>query len=509
MGNAAIQLEFNKRFDAPAPDVLLAYQQRWVADKSQVKVADKSRRIGLTWAEAADDVLLAATSGITGMDVFYLGYNQEMAREYIDTCALWAKFYGKAASEVEETIWVDSDENGDKSILTFRIRFGSGYEILALSSSPSNLRGRQGRVVIDEAAFHPNLAEVIKAAMALLMWGGDVRIISTHNGEDNPFNQLIQDARAGKLPYSVHRITLDDALDDGLYERICLIRGIEWTAAGQTEWRAKLIATYGDGADEELFCIPSKSGGAYLIRTVIEACMDPAIPVLRWAPPAADFVDWPDEGRYREMRDWLQGELLPVMTGLDRKPSWFGEDFGRFIDLTVIAPIQEALHLTYVTPFILELRDCPFTQQEQALFFLGDRLPRFSGGALDAGGNGSFLAERARQHWSPDIIEQLSLADSFCLEAYPRLKSLLEDKSLAIPRDDFILDDLRAVKTMRGVPRVPRDDRTKSKDGGKRHGDAAVAMALAVWATNKFEAGGEVEYIPARSSNRKFDKGAW
>lgn len=509
MGQAAIQLEFNKRFDAPAPDVLLAYQQRWVADRAQVKMADKSRRIGLTWAEAADDVLLAATAGIDGMDVFYLGYNQEMAREYIDTCAWWAKFYGKAASVVEETIWIDSDEEGDKSILTYRIRFGSGYEILALSSSPSNLRGRQGRVVIDEAAFHPNLQEVVKAAMALLMWGGDVRIISTHNGEDNYFNQLLQDARAGKLPYSVHRITLDDALDEGLYERICLIRGIEWSREAQEGWRAELIATYGDGADEELFCVPSKSGGAYLIRTLIEACMDPAIPVLRWAPPAGDFVDWSDEARYREMRDWLQGELLPILVGLPVKPSWFGQDFGRYIDLSVFWPIQEALNLTYHTPFVFEMRDCPFSQQEQALFFIGDRLPRFSGGALDAGGNGSFLAERARQHWSPDIIEQLTLSDSWCLEAYPRLRSLLEDKTFDMPLDDFILDDFRSVKVVRGVPRVPRDDRTRSKDGGKRHGDAAVAGAIAVWSTNKFEAGGEVEYIPARTTNRKFEKGAW
>lgn len=32
-----------------------------MADKSQLKVAEKSRRIGLTWAEAADDVLIAAS----------------------------------------------------------------------------------------------------------------------------------------------------------------------------------------------------------------------------------------------------------------------------------------------------------------------------------------------------------------------------------------------------------------------------------------------------------------
>jgi hypothetical protein len=59
-------------------------------------------------------------------------------------------------------------------------------------------------VIIDEAAFHEQLGELIKAAMALLMWGGQVHIISTHNGADNPFNELIQDIRAKKRPYSLH-----------------------------------------------------------------------------------------------------------------------------------------------------------------------------------------------------------------------------------------------------------------------------------------------------------------
>ncbi|WP_237172077.1 hypothetical protein [Pandoraea norimbergensis] len=36
-----------------APPVLMAYQQSWVADKSPLKVIEKSRRTGLTWGEAA------------------------------------------------------------------------------------------------------------------------------------------------------------------------------------------------------------------------------------------------------------------------------------------------------------------------------------------------------------------------------------------------------------------------------------------------------------------------
>ena len=82
--------------------VLLGYQKAWVEDKSPVKVWEKSRRIGATWAEAADDALKTATEN--GMDVFYIGYNKDMAREFIDECASWLRHYQSAASEIEEFI---------------------------------------------------------------------------------------------------------------------------------------------------------------------------------------------------------------------------------------------------------------------------------------------------------------------------------------------------------------------------------------------------------------------
>ena len=70
-------------------------------------------------------------------------------------------------------------------ILAYRIRFASGHKIVALSSRPSNLRGKDGCAVIDEAAFHEDLPGLLKAALAFTMWGGLVRIISTHNGAHN------------------------------------------------------------------------------------------------------------------------------------------------------------------------------------------------------------------------------------------------------------------------------------------------------------------------------------
>lgn len=98
MRKAADDAKYSSRLRTPG--VFLAYQQEWAKDQSQVKIAEKSRRIGLTWAEAADDVLLAASTN--GMDVWYIGYNKDMAIEFILDCAQWTAHFGEAADQIEE-----------------------------------------------------------------------------------------------------------------------------------------------------------------------------------------------------------------------------------------------------------------------------------------------------------------------------------------------------------------------------------------------------------------------
>lgn len=240
----------------------MPYQARWGADKSRVRVIEKSRRVGISWASAAIAALNAAKR--KGRDRYYVGYNREMAEQFIEDVAWWAKAYQLVTSTIEQEVLHDDD----KDILVYRVRFASGYKVQALSSKPSNLRAKKGDITIDEFAFHEQPDELLKAALATLMWGYNVEVISTHNGVGNHFNQLCTDIRAGKLDYSLHQVTLDDAIADGLYKRICLINNWEWSKELQTLWREQLYRDYGIGADEELGCIPLdvKGGGKVFNR---------------------------------------------------------------------------------------------------------------------------------------------------------------------------------------------------------------------------------------------------
>ncbi len=475
-------LESMTELDVPA--VLLEYQKNWIGVRSPLKIGEKSRRIGLTWAEAADNVLVAASQRQAGgQTVYYLGYNQDMTVEYIQACAMWARAFDYAASEIEDGIWPDSDP--DKHIKTYTITFPSGFRIVALTSRPSNLRGRQGIVVIDEAAFHSDLAELLKAALALLIWGGEVHVISTHDGTDNPFNELIEDIKAGKRAGKLFRCTFKQAVEDGLYKRVCLRKGIEWTQEEENAWVDSVYAFYGDAAEEELDCVPSQGGGAYLSLALLEQRSSRDVPVLRLAYPQG-YETTSEHLRLADSLDWCERELAPLLAKLSPKASsFYGMDFGRTGDLSVITPLLQEQDLRRRPPFQVELRNVPFKQQEQILFFIADRLPGFIHGSHDARGNGQAIAEAAAVRYGHTHISQVMLSERWYRENMPPFKAALEDGTLVdLPADKDTINDYRALKVIKGVPRVP-DVRTTEKGGGKRHGDAAVAGVLAYAASRQ------------------------
>jgi phage FluMu gp28-like protein len=461
------------------PDVLIGYQKKLLQTTAlnPVTVVPKSRRTGMTWAAGADAVLTsAAAKSAGGMDTLYIGYNLDMAREFIDVCGMWARSFNEASAEIEEFVFDDGET--DSSIKAFRIAFASGFEIIALSSRPRSLRGRQGYVIIDEAAFHDDLKGMLQAALALLMWGGKVLVISTHYGDSNEFNKLVQDIRGGRVPYALLQVDFDDALKDGLYQRIALVTRKPWSPEAEAKWRASIIAFYGDGADEELFCIPSQGGGIYLPRPLIEGRMLGDLKVYRLERPA-EFTYLPKEHRESDIKAWCDETLKEPLKALDKdRQHGFGQDFARNVDLSVIAPIEIGKTLKRVVPFVVEMGNIPFEQQRQVLFYICDGLPRFIGGKMDATGNGAYLAEVAAQRYGALRVEQVKMTAQWYLENFPPMKSALEDGSLYVPLDANLLDDLSIVTTVRGIPQIPAL-RTTGTDGRKRHGDFAVALVLA------------------------------
>ncbi|EPI9148607.1 hypothetical protein ACTBUY_001944 [Salmonella enterica subsp. enterica] len=483
--------------------VFLEYQQLWFLDESQIAIAEKSRRTGLTWAEAGRNVMNAAKPRKRGgRNAFYVGSKQEMALEYIAAAALFAKAFNRLAQAdvYEQTFW---DSEKQEEILAYMIRFPkSGFKIQALSSRPSNLRGLQGDVVIDEAAFHESLEELLKAALALTMWGGRVRIISTHNGVDNLFNQYIQEAREGKKKYSIHRITLDDAIAQGLYKRICYVTGQTWSAEAEKEWRDDLYknAPNKESADEEYGCVPKKSGGNYLSRILVEAAMvqDRSIPIFRFDAPD-NFMELTNEQRQALADQFCTEHLLPALAKADPEHRHaFGEDFARNGDLTVFTPLAVRPDLSKRELFRVELRNTTYEIQKYIMIFIIRRLPCFAGGAFDATGNGGYLAEAAALEFGTAMIDCVKLSPAWYGEWMPKLKAEFDAFNIEVARHQSTLDDLMHIKVENGIPQIDKGRTKDLQSGGKakRHGDFAVSLMMAVRAT--WMEGGEIaDFIPA------------
>jgi len=466
-------------------DTLMAHQRAWLEDTSDLKIAEKGRRTGITYAEALDDTIVAASARDAGGDnVFYIGDTKEKGLEFIRYVGHFAQIVAKELAEIEEFLFKDEREDGtSKDIAAYRVRFASGFQIVALSSRPANIRGLQGIVVVDEAAFHQDVSAVLDAVNALLIWGGKIRVISTHNGQDNAFNTLIEDTRKGLYAYKIHHIPFSLAVKNGLYERVCLVRGWTPSAEGKQKWLDKITGSYGartEARDEELEVIPRKSSGAYFPRTLVQRAQIAGVPVLKWSKPEGWYLD---DNRLAETKQWVKLELAPLLAAFDpKKRHVFGQDFGRDGDLSVILVSQQDRPAVWSPALQIELRRIPFDVQQYILFAMVDMLPLFKRGALDARGNGQSHAEAAQQKFGAERIECIKATAQWYSEWFPEYRAALEDLSFRLPPGDDVIADHRVAVLVRGNPTVA-DMKVEGVDGEPRHGDGMIAALLDFYAS--------------------------
>jgi len=432
---------------------LLPYQQRWIEDDSQLKLLEKSRQIGMSWATAYALVRRQATPGMR-LDAWVASRDEIQAKLFLNDCRKFAGVLDQAARTKGKSVLA---ENFRKSTNT--LPFANGTQLHSLSSNPDAQAGKRGPRVLDEFALHANPQQLYAIAYPGITWGGQLEILSTHRGAQNYFNRLVVEARHGGNPknFSLHRVTLQDALEQGLLKK--LKSGL----ADDDPRRAMDNAAYYDFIrascpDEETFaqeymCVPTDESTAFLPWALIAAC------------------------------EYGESEFTSFDIARDKNSTrefFLGVDIGRVHDLTVFWLI-ERVGGVHFTRDVLCLDKQPFARQEELLW---DRLalPGLRRACLDATGLGRQLAERAVERFGARKVEPVTFTAPIKEDLAFGLRHLFEKRALRIPAEKNIRADLRAIKktaTSAGNLRFAADR------GPGGHADRFWALALAVHAAQQ------------------------
>ena len=387
----------------------MPYQAAWINDSSHLRIVEKSRQIGLSYADSYDSVKKAALKN--GKDVWVMSRDEVQAKQYILYCKRWANVLKYAAEDLgEQTLMTDAG----KAVKAQVISFASGANIYALSSNPDAIVGKTGHVKLDEYALHKDQRILFSVAKPVIQWGGTLSIISTHRGVQTVFNSLITDIkeRGNKMGWSLHTIPIQKAVDEGIVEKIN-------HATGKDESRAAWLQRQRDECiDEEQWlqeycCIPADESSAFITYEMIQSCEEDSA--------LKDF-------------DYLQR---------CQNPLYIGFDVARTTHLSVI-DVEEKVGDVFWERMRIELHKKTFGEQEFELNRLM-ALPSVRRCCIDSTGLGMQLAERMVQKYgyraegvrfSGPVKEEI---------AFP-LRAAHEDRTLRYRRDEKLRSDLRGIK---------------------------------------------------------------
>src|SRR6266481_4811730 len=250
----------------------LLYQLAWIFDRSPLKIIEKSRQVGITYADAYDSVIKAsARSG--ALDVWVSSRDEVQSKLYLEDCKYWANFLHLAAIDLGEIV-LDQKNHYTAYVL----QFASGRRIYCLSSNPNALAGKRGHVKLDEFALHPDQRMLYRVAKPVTQWGGSLSIISTHRGANTLFNNLIHDIteHGNPMGWSLNTVPLQIAVDQGLVEKINAKSG---SKDSREAFIARLHAQCIDQEQwlQEYCCTPADESTTFITFDMLTSCEEPEL----------------------------------------------------------------------------------------------------------------------------------------------------------------------------------------------------------------------------------------
>lgn len=425
-------------------DLLYGYQKRWVNDRARFKIGMMARQTGKTFTttlELTDDCFatLARRDGQRNRWVI-LSRGERQAKEAIDEgVARHARAYKTAIERIEGEFTAESGAR----YKSLEIALSPDVRITALPANPDTARGFSANVLADEFAFHQNSRAIWQALFPVISNGYKIRVISTPNGKNNKFYELMTGKGA---EWSRHVVDIHQAVADGLPRDIAAMRA---ALDDDDAWAQEFELKWLDEAN------------AWLSYELIASCED---------------GDAGDPALY------------------SGGPVFIGNDIAARNDLWV-AWVCEAVGDVLWTREIVTKRRATFADQDATMDDLFERY-KVARLAMDQTGMGEKPVEDAKKRYGASRVEGVMFSAPRKLAMAIELKQRMEDRGLRNPAGDTALRaDLHKPKKVIGPTGIPR---MIAERDGAGHADRFWAAALAVSAASGGEAaaGETVEAAP-------------
>lgn len=454
--------------------ILLPYQIKYLNDKSQLKILEKSRRIGGTYVQALEDVLDCKET--PGLKVWFSSADMTAGSEYLDYVQFWIRSIDALTIAIVTEVNLEgtselqfADEANDFKARV--VEFSNGSKITILSSSPTAFRSKGGKVVWDEAAHHKSDRKMWAAAQPVATWGHSIRVLSTHNGRKTVFYQLCNPSNSQEVDpddldpeseeemlFSKHRVTIHDAVDQGMLDKVLRRKA---TDLDKKRWlkRQRRMCLTEDQWQEEFLCNAIDESTALLTYEAIANCERSDLSTLE----SGLSID-PDQP--------------------DRRNLFLGMDIGRHNHPSVIY-VGELCGTTIETRHVKAFTKTKFRTQLEYVNELMKLYP-ITRGCIDGTGLGMMLAEEAQEQHG-GRIESVTFSAKTNEDLAIKLVKEFEDVTVRIPVDGKQRESLHSIRCIVTTAGNKRYDAPANDKNG--HGDHFWALALMVHAARDPNAG--------------------
>lgn len=423
-------------------EILLGHQQPWAADDARFLCGVWARQTGKSFSTA--EKVAKDVAGTPKTMWMVAAPSERQSLESLAKVRDWLEAFSVAFED-------DIAELAETQYKAAAITLANGSRVIAVPGKPDTVRGMSCNVWMDEFAFFEDPDATWKAILPSItnpLRGGQKRVIitSTPNGKTGRgkrFWDIVSEPNKGKIQWSVHKVTLPDAIAAGLpvdYEE--LAAAMDDPLAEAQELRCEFL----DGSNQLL---PLDLIAAAESMEATTAC---------------DLREVFNPRHHGELR--------------------CGIDFGRTNDPTVCWTLEKVGD-TWVTREVLVLKNCPSDVQEQEL---RRRIACATRVCYDYTGPGIGLGDYLVKDFGVydpkghkfGKMELCTFSRAFKCEIFPRLRRAFETPvRVRIPLAQEIRDDLTAMQQVYQGASVSYEAPHTSAG----HSDRCTALALAWRAT--------------------------